>query len=172
MSWRSKWIWTSPEFMCVRLNSNFGWTLLELLMDSAAIPHPHHSERKLYSSLLWLAFVLNLSTRSMVTCTQSAGASPEKVMKMFWGLEHFCGDTLGGLFGSQGSRENQSPFQYLKGLQESCRWTLDKGSEWQDQGNCFQRAHVEYWEEILPCESCEALAQVALPQQGMEQGGL
>lgn len=77
----------------VGLNANFGWTVLELLVNgfSCNSSSPSLREEALFQHTR-LTFLLNLSIRSMVTCTQlcvlstghgSAEASPEKGMKMF-----------------------------------------------------------------------------------------
>lgn len=76
----------------VRLNANFGWTVLQLLVNgfSCNSSSPSLREETVFQPTRW-TFVLNLSTRSMVTCIQlwvlrtahGPAGSPGKAMKMF-----------------------------------------------------------------------------------------
>lgn len=131
----------------VRLNANFWWTVPELLVSgfSCNSSSPSLKEETLFQPTR-LTFVLNLSTRSMVTCTQlwvlstghgSAGASPEKAMKLFWGLEHVCcGDALGGLFSLEKTRlqGELEPFPVPKGTPRELQVDFRQGPGVAGQG--------------------------------------
>lgn len=104
------------------------------------------------------------------------GASPEKAMKMFWGagtlvLGRHSGRTLQP--GKDKATGRIEPFPAPKSIPRELQMDFGQGPAVAGQGELPpEDKYGEYWEEILSCESGEALEQVALTLQGMEQDGL